>query len=73
MAFLVQTMRTGGRGIRKAVMDALPTRPIKLSETYSNGFHRRYKEVQRGAESHGGKYAVRFRQNPAGQMKCRGA
>lgn len=47
MAFLARTMRTGGRGIRKAVMDALPTRPIKLSETYSNGFRRRYKEVQK--------------------------
>lgn len=47
MAFLARTMRTGGRGIRKAVMDALPTRPIKLSETYSNGFRRRYNEVEK--------------------------
>jgi hypothetical protein len=46
MASLMRTTRTGGHGIRKAVMDALLIRPIKLSETYSNGFRRRHEQVQ---------------------------
>lgn len=51
MASSVQTTRTGGRGIRKAVMDALPIRPIKLSEIYSIGFHRQYEVIQSHEEN----------------------